>query len=236
MSGVDPPYTGRATKINRAMTKSKAELRERIEELEADLDEAQERIDELDSEAQDLGETLYDLKTHVENVRMDAFRYPDTVRDLLSQAETLLNGDHERPPRAELEQQVEALWKQRSQCSEDLAHAKERIEELGAEVKRLRDALREISKGKGPFHRDELQHAENVIERQKEIAKSALDGREDDDHVDPPPTDLEQRLHEVWRITQQTHHDHEHLLARVQMQVPKSLRQDALERAEDGQS
>ena len=36
-------------------------------------------------------------------------------------------------------------------------------------------ALEEIAKGEGPFSRDPLTHAENIIEAMKEIARAALE-------------------------------------------------------------
>jgi hypothetical protein len=42
------------------------------------------------------------------------------------------------------------------------------------EIERLRAALKEIKKGEGPFDRDPLLHAGNVIEDMKEIASRAL--------------------------------------------------------------
>lgn len=63
-------------------------------------------IDELNEECDALARTLHDLKSHVENARMDAFRYPDTVRELLDRAETLLDG--EMPAIVEEKREVEA--------------------------------------------------------------------------------------------------------------------------------
>lgn len=54
-----------------------------------------------------------------------------------------------------------------------------RVAELEAEVERLRGALREISKGEGTFSRDPLEHAENVIENQVDIAERALNNDTD---------------------------------------------------------
>ena len=44
------------------------------------------------------------------------------------------------------------------------------------EIKFLRAALEEISLGKGPYNRNPLIHAENIIEDMKAIAIGALDG------------------------------------------------------------
>lgn len=42
------------------------------------------------------------------------------------------------------------------------------------EIKRLKEALREIMKGEGRFNRDPLIHASNTIEDMIEIAREAL--------------------------------------------------------------
>lgn len=46
--------------------------------------------------------------------------------------------------------------------------------DLRDENERLREALKEISKGEGPFSRDPLEHAGNVIDSMKNIATEAL--------------------------------------------------------------
>ena len=60
-------------------------------------------------------------------------------------------------------------------------HWVERIDELEQEVERLREALKKISVPSGAFSMDQLTHTENVIERQVQIAKDALDGGGDAD-------------------------------------------------------
>lgn len=55
--------------------------------------ECKAKIEELEEECNALGRTLHDLKTHVENVPADSFRYPDTVGELLERADTLLDGE-----------------------------------------------------------------------------------------------------------------------------------------------
>ena len=45
---------------------------------------------------------------------------------------------------------------------------------LVEENERLREAMREIVKGEGPYSRDPLTHASNVIEAMTKIARAAL--------------------------------------------------------------
>ena len=45
---------------------------------------------------------------------------------------------------------------------------------LQAEVARLRAALAEVAKGEGPFSRDRFTHAANCVENMKSIAEKAL--------------------------------------------------------------
>ncbi|HUV74230.1 MAG TPA: hypothetical protein VMW79_07970 [Anaerolineae bacterium] len=52
----------------------------------------------------------------------------------------------------------------------------DKIGEAADEIKRLRSALEEISLGKGPYNRNPLIHAENIIEDMKAIAIGALNG------------------------------------------------------------
>lgn len=49
--------------------------------------------------------------------------------------------------------------------------------EAEAEINRLMDALKEISKGMGRFSRDPLTHADNTIEDMKRLANKALEGK-----------------------------------------------------------
>ena len=49
------------------------------------------------------------------------------------------------------------------------------IAELRAEIERLEDALKEISKGEGRFSMDRQKHANNTIEDMIGLAKAALD-------------------------------------------------------------
>jgi hypothetical protein len=47
---------------------------------------------------------------------------------------------------------------------------------VSAENKRLREALGEITEGKGRFSTDQFEHARNTIEDMKELARAALRG------------------------------------------------------------
>lgn len=47
-------------------------------------------------------------------------------------------------------------------------------DDLEAEVERLTKALREVEKGQGPYNRDPLEHASNVIEHMQSVAREAL--------------------------------------------------------------
>ena len=49
---------------------------------------------------------------------------------------------------------------------------------LKEENTRLRAALAEIEEGKGPYSRDQLTHASNVIESMKAIAHAALEPKQ----------------------------------------------------------
>ena len=49
-----------------------------------------------------------------------------------------------------------------------------RVDELHADIERLRRALVEIAKGEGAFSRDPLEHAGNCIDNMKQIAEAAL--------------------------------------------------------------
>ena len=57
---------------------------------------------------------------------------------------------------------------------EEATELANKIIELEAENKRLRDALEKIAKGEGAFSRDRLEHATNVIENAIDLAKQAL--------------------------------------------------------------
>jgi len=46
------------------------------------------------------------------------------------------------------------------------------------ELQRLREALKEISKGEGAYSRDRLTHAENTIRAMKDLARDALGEKE----------------------------------------------------------
>jgi hypothetical protein len=59
---------------------------------------------------------------------------------------------------------------------EALPHYIDRTEKAEAKVRVLEEALREISKGEGPFSQDHLKHAANCIENMKNIAITALAG------------------------------------------------------------
>ena len=61
---------------------------------------------------------------------------------------------------------------------EEATELANKIIELEAENKRLRDALEKIAKGEGAFSRDRLEHATNVIENAIDLAKQALNETE----------------------------------------------------------
>ena len=61
----------------------------------------------------------------------------------------------------------EGTW--RKKCAGDMGV-------LLTEVRRLREALQEISIGRGPYSRDPLTHADNTIDAMKAVALGALDG------------------------------------------------------------
>ena len=46
--------------------------------------------------------------------------------------------------------------------------------EIIAKLRLYESALKEISKGRGPYNRDPLEHAHNCIEAMTEVAKQAL--------------------------------------------------------------
>lgn len=50
------------------------------------------------------------------------------------------------------------------------------VAEKDAEIERLREALVEITKKQGPYSRNQLEHADNCIERMAEVASKALNG------------------------------------------------------------
>lgn len=96
--------------------------------------ECEAKIDELDEECDALARTLHDLKSHVENIPVDTFRYPDTIADLMSRAETLLDGEvpaiveQKRKAEAENERLRTALRKIRTHTNVNQAEG----EEVGA--------------------------------------------------------------------------------------------------------
>lgn len=49
------------------------------------------------------------------------------------------------------------------------------VEALEAENERLREVLKEITKGEGRFSRDHLTHCENTVEDMKELAREGLE-------------------------------------------------------------
>ena len=57
------------------------------------------------------------------------------------------------------------------ECIRELTGQRNKAE---ARVRVLEEALREISKGEGPFSKDHLKHAANCIENMKNIAITAL--------------------------------------------------------------
>ena len=50
----------------------------------------------------------------------------------------------------------------------------DQIKALRLELRQVKEALLQISKGEGPFSRDQLQHCSNTVETMKEIARNAL--------------------------------------------------------------
>ena len=53
---------------------------------------------------------------------------------------------------------------------------RETVRRLEAQVKRMREALQEISEGKGRFSRDHFEHCRNTVEDMKALAVAALSG------------------------------------------------------------
>ena len=56
---------------------------------------------------------------------------------------------------------------------------RETVRRLEAQVKRMREALQEISEGKGRFSRDHFEHCRNTVEDMKALAVAALSGSPD---------------------------------------------------------
>lgn len=61
---------------------------------------------------------------------------------------------------------------------EGAAEKEAEMRALAKENRKLREALREITEGKGRYNRDQLIHASNTIEDMKEIATNALLAKE----------------------------------------------------------
>lgn len=57
---------------------------------------------------------------------------------------------------------------------DDVKALLEAYDDLRTQLARAREALKEISEGKGAFSRDPFQHAQNCIEDMKQLALDAL--------------------------------------------------------------
>jgi hypothetical protein len=88
----------------------------------------------------------------------------------------LTNGLFEAFEALDAERVETQKWVDRDYDSTERAeNAEERLDAERAKVAALREALQQIAKGEGPFSRDPLTFASNVVQESINIARSALD-------------------------------------------------------------
>lgn len=136
------------------------------------------KVDQLDERLDAALRTLHDLKEHVKRRASDVVEHPEEVANLVSRAETLLDGEVpaivEQKRRAEA--RVQDLERKLEKLEETNARLADRHEEKICEAARFRSALAGIRDVIDEFGQVVRPHVAQIFELIRDKATAALAG------------------------------------------------------------